>query len=68
MKHDDILAEEIVQTLMKWVPDGSEPLENRLMKALLEADSCIADLKRVIAGEAPIRPLDSYPIGLTKIS
>lgn len=41
--------------------DEDEEFEVKLMRAVMQLSACAADQKRALNGDAPIRPLDSYP-------
>jgi hypothetical protein len=58
-------VQEIQAVIENWCPPGryaNEPFENQVILALLNANACVLDLKRVLDGKEPIRPLESYPI------
>jgi hypothetical protein len=47
----------------KWCPKGAEDesVVHRLLRGLAHANVCVEDLRRVLRGESPHRPLESYP-------
>lgn len=49
--------------LNRWCPKGAEDetVEHRLLRGLMSANACVQDLRSVLRGESPVRPLDSYP-------
>lgn len=55
---------EDIEIVKKWIPEDckDEPITSQLMHAILQANACIQDLQRTIAGKEPIRSLDSYPL------
>lgn len=54
---------DLLNSIQKWIPPGfeNEPLNLRLMRGLLNANACVEDLRLVLKGQEPIRPLDSCP-------
>ena len=58
-----MLFNEVSALIDKWCPPGFEHERNeaRLIRALMEANACAIDCQRVLDGQEPIRPLDSYP-------
>ena len=54
---------ELIEAVNKWCPKqfSHEEFPIRLFRAFLSARACVLDQRRVLAGEQPIRPLDSYP-------
>lgn len=57
-------AEEIKAIVNRWCPPvfQHEDFGVRAMRALLNANACVADLQLAMKGERPIRPLESYPL------
>lgn len=56
--------ERIRRQIERWgtTPNGpKESVDIMMMRALMQLSACVADQKRVLDGEPPIRPLDSYP-------
>lgn len=58
---------DLIEIVDRWCPAAfsDDPLDVRLVRALFEANACAMDQQRVLKGEAPIKPLDLYPIYLT---
>jgi hypothetical protein len=54
---------ELIAAVDHWCPSGfdDEPFTSRLFRAFLHARACVSDQRRALAGQQPIRPLDSYP-------
>jgi hypothetical protein len=56
--------ERIKKQIERWgsLPNGQrEEMQIMMMRALMQLSACVADQKRVIDGQRPIRPLESYP-------
>ncbi len=55
--------DEIKAVIDKWCPDcyDDEHISVRALRGLLNANACIVDLKLVLDGKNPIRPLENYP-------
>ncbi len=53
--------DDILRIMKKWTPKGfeHESPTNRLLRALLNANACVEDLRSIIKGEQPIRT--DYP-------
>lgn len=54
----------IRRQIERWGTTPAGPRESfdiLTMRALLQLSACVADQKRVIDGQQPIRPLHSYP-------
>ena len=53
----------LVAIVNRWCPKGAEdePVEQRLLRGLANANACVNDLRRVLCGESPIRLPNIWP-------
>lgn len=56
------LIQDIQEVADKWCPDYAmdESLQSRSIRGMLEANACVLTLQSLLAGNEPIRPLDSF--------
>lgn len=66
---DENQLRELQEAVDNWCPEqfDDEPFTSRVFRAFLNARACALDLKRVVDGEQPIRPLDSYPLATDSV-
>lgn len=56
-------TEELMAFINNWCPEGfdDEPLMNRMMRALMAANSAVISYEDHVEGKQVIRPISSHP-------